>query len=159
MALGHPVQIAYAVPPGTDLRSTADDFRTRTGAGPFLVLEHIELAAVTIDGEPSSFDHSSAYGQWGPLMVELVQEHTVPLIGRSWGVHHLAFMVESLDAAIQTCRSSGWPVLLDATTLGGLRFVFCDARSTHGHLIELYEPTSSLTAFFARIRALAVEFD
>lgn len=155
MSLGHPVQIAYAVPPSVDLRSAADDFRSRTGAGPFLLAEHIELESVTVDGAPSTFDHSSAYGQWGAIMVELVQEHTAPLLGRSTGIHHLAFMVASLDATIRTCRDSGWPVLLDAVTSGGLRFVFCDARATHGHLIELYEPVPELTAFYERIHSLA----
>lgn len=157
MTLGPPVQIAYAVPSSEDLRSAADDFRSRTGAGPFLIVEHIELKSATVDGSPSSFDHSSAYGQWGPVMVELIQEHTVPLIGPSSGIHHLAFMVESLDPAIRSCRASGWPVFLDATTAGGVRFVFCDARATHGHFVELYERTSALVAFYERIRALAVE--
>lgn len=157
MVLGHPVQIAYAVPSSEDLRSAADDFRSRTGAGPFLVLEHIELESATIDGVPSSFDHSSAYGQWGSIMVELVQEHTAPLV--SGGIHHLAFMVESLETAVRFCRTHGWPVLLDATTVGGQRFVFCDARTDLGHLIELYEPTPSLTAFYDRIRSLATKFD
>jgi catechol 2,3-dioxygenase-like lactoylglutathione lyase family enzyme len=155
MTLGPPVQIAYAVPSSEDLRSAADDFRSRTGAGPFLIVEHIELQSVTIDGTPSSFDHSSAYGQWGSVMVELVQEHTTPIIGH--GLHHLAFMVDSLDATIRACRTSGWPVLLDATTVGGQRFVFCDARASRGHLIELYEPTPTLTAFYARIRSLTAD--
>ena len=156
MILGHPVQIAYAVPSGENLRTVADEFRRRSGAGPFLIVEHIELASVTIEGSHSSFDHSSAYGQWGSIMVELVQEHTVPLIGRSSGVHHLAFMVESLDTAIESCRTSGWPVILDATTFGGVRFVFCDARETHGHFIELYEPATALLDFYERVRALCV---
>ncbi|MGA0878882.1 MAG: VOC family protein [Ilumatobacteraceae bacterium] len=155
MALGHPVQIAYSVPSSTDLRSAADDFRRSTGAGPFLVLEHIELESVTIGGVPASFDHSSAYGQWGPFMVELVQEHTEPLIGD--GIHHVAFTVESLEAAVRSCRTSGWPLILDATTVGGQRFVFCDARADLGHLIELYEPTPTLTAFYERVRSLAVD--
>lgn len=155
MILGHPVQIAYAVPSGENLSSVADEFRRRTGAGPFLVVEHIELERVTIDGFPASFDHSSAYGQWGSVMVELVQEHTVPLIGRTSGIHHLAFMVESLEPAIDSCCQRSWPVILDATTFGGVRFVFCDARATFGHFVELYEPTTALLGFYERIRSLA----
>lgn len=155
MFLGNPVQIAYAVPSSEELGSVADEFRRRTGAGPFLIVEHIELESVTINGSPASFDHSSAYGQWGSLMVELVQEHTVPLAGRTSGVHHLAFMVDSLDSSIEMCRQNGWPVILDAATSGGLRFVFCDARANHGHLVEMYEPTSALQDFYERIRGLA----
>ena len=40
------------------------------------------------------FDHSSAYGQWGDVMVELVEEHTPPLVAPGSGVHHLAFIVD-----------------------------------------------------------------
>lgn len=153
--LGHPVQIAYAVPPAADLRAAASGFRSRTGAGPFLVVDHVQLESATVDGIPSTFDHSSAYGQWGSVMVELVQEHSNPTLGPSIGIHHLAFMVDSLEASIATCHDHGWTVLLDATTVGGVRFVFCDARHDHGHLIEMYEATPALTAFYARIRSLA----
>ncbi|MFM8649581.1 MAG: VOC family protein [Actinomycetota bacterium] len=153
--LGHPVQIAYAVDPDVDLATAADDFRRRTGAGPFVIAEHIALASAEIAGRPESFDHSSAYGQWGAVMVELVQEHTPPVIGRSHGLHHLAYLVESLDATVLTCRRNGWPPLLDAITAGGQRFVFCDALESLGHLVELYEPSAPLLAFYEHVRDIA----
>ncbi len=45
------------------------------GAGPFFVRQHIALLDVVIRGRPGTFDHSSAYGQWGHVMVELVEDH------------------------------------------------------------------------------------
>ena len=157
--LGHPVQIAYAVDPAVDLTEVAQDFRLRTGAGPFVVAEHIALRSATIAGRPAAFDHSSAYGQWGSLMVELVQEHTPSVIGRATGLHHLAYLVESLDGSIATCARHGWPTLLDATTSGGQRFAFCDARETLGHLVELYEPSAPLLAFYEHVRSIARPLD
>ena len=151
--LGVPRQIAYAVP---DLSAaTIDSFASTTGAGPFVVAEHIELARCTIDGFDGEFDHSSAYGQWGELMVELIVEHQTRRIGPATGVHHVAFMVGSLDRAIEHCERATWPVALDATTRHGQRFVMCDARSRLGHLVELYEPSDALVKFYDHVRRLA----
>lgn len=151
--LGHPVQIAYAVAPDRDLNVVASDFRRRTGAGPFIVASHIGLRSSIVNGVATPFDHSSAYGQWGDVMVELLQEHTPPIVTTT-GVHHMAFMVVTLDRAIETCARHGWDVVLDAETKGGQRFVFCDARPDLGHLVELYEPTPALLAFYEHIRSI-----
>jgi len=151
--LGHPVQIAYAVAPDRDLQEIATDFRRRTGAGPFVVASHIALSSSIVMGVAAPFDHSSAYGQWGDVMVELLQEHTPPIV-TSTGVHHMAFMVESVERSIETCAQHGWSVVLDAETASGQRFVFCDARADLGHLVELYEPTPALLAFYEHIRSI-----
>ena len=51
------------------------------------------------------FDHTSAYGQWGDIMVELVQDHgTGPSVVRDLynvdesGLHHLAFSLKILTS-------------------------------------------------------------
>ncbi len=146
------MQVAYAV---ADVRAAADRWATTTGAGPFFVIEHIPLTAARVGGAPGEFDHSSAYGQWGSVMVELVQEHTAPLVEPGSGVHHLAFMVESLPAAQGWCVDQGWPELLWASTSGGQEFAFMDARAELGHLVELYEPSERLLAFYAKVAAAA----
>lgn len=151
--LGVPRQIAYAVP---DLSAaTIDSFASATGAGPFVVAEHIELDRCTIDGFDGEFDHSSAYGQWGDVMVELIVEHQTRRIGPASGVHHVAFMVDSLERAVAHCEGAAWPVALDATTRHGQRFVMCDARKRLGHLVELYEPSDGLVRFYDHVRRLA----
>jgi catechol 2,3-dioxygenase-like lactoylglutathione lyase family enzyme len=153
--LGAPVQLAYAV---GDVVEAATTFAARTGAGPFFVIEHIPLVDSRVRGTDAPFDHSSAYGQWGELMVELVQEHTPPLVPPG-AVHHLAYLVDSLPQAAAWCAASGWPEVLLATTAGGQRFAFHDARATLGHLVELYEPSPRLRAFYAMVRAAANGWD
>jgi len=153
--LGAPVQIAYAV---VDVREAASSFCVSTGAGPFFVIDHIALARACVHGIDAPFDHSSAYGQWGPLMVELVREHTSPIVepGR---VHHLAFMVQSLEAAATWCVERGWSEVLLAETTGGQQFAFHDARDQLGHLVELYEPSPGLIAFYAMVADAAEGWD
>jgi catechol 2,3-dioxygenase-like lactoylglutathione lyase family enzyme len=149
-------QIAYAV---TDVADAAERFARRTGAGPFFVVEHIPVASAVVFGEPRPFDHSSAYGQWGDVMVELVAEHTPPIVAPGSGVHHVACWVDSLDAGIAWGAAQGWPTALLAETTAGQRFAFLDARAELGHLVELYEPTERLVAFFARVAAAAEGWD
>lgn len=153
--LGRPVQIAYAVDPRSDLGETADRFRSVTGSGPFLLARNIELSECSVRGRPASFDHSSAYGWWGETMVELIQEHTAPIIDRTAGVHHVAFMVDDLETARDWCETRAWPTLLDARVRSGTRFVFVDARDELGHLVEMYERSEALVSFYERVRALA----
>lgn len=155
-ALGAPVQIAYAV---ADVRVAATRWMTTTGAGPFFVLDHIALAEARVEGAVGRFDHSSAYGQWGAVMIELVQEHTPPIVAPGSGVHHLAFMVESLPVAMGWCVGIGWSEALWATTAGGQEFAFMDARADLGHLVEVYEPTERLGDFYQMVADAAAEWD
>jgi hypothetical protein len=153
--LRHPVQIAYPV---DDVVAAAHDFSARTGAGPFFVMRHIPLAESRVHGVPAPFDHSSAYGQWGPVMVELVQEHTPPLVATKSGVHHMAFMVPDLSEAAAYCNAQGWSEVLWATTSTGQHFTFVDAVEL-GHLVEMYEPSERLLAFYQRVADAANQWD
>ena len=71
--LGPVVQIAYAV---EDLQETANSWSELYGIAPFFIKENIPLEKVRVKGVDSVFDHSSAYAQWGSLMVELICEHS-----------------------------------------------------------------------------------
>jgi hypothetical protein len=155
-SLGRPVQLAYAV---DDVWAGAARWAAVSGAGPFFVAAHIDVPTAIVRGEPGAFDHSSAYGQWGDVMVELVHEHTPALGPAAPAPHHVAFMVESLADAIVECTDVGWPVLLHATTGSGQQFAFCDARADLGHLVELYEPSDRLRGFYAFVAAAATSWD
>lgn len=157
------MQIAYAVP---DVRAAAEEWVSRWGAGPFFVRDHIPVTEVVYRGQAGAFDHSSAYGQWGDVMVELVQDHgTGPSAVRDMyapnesGLHHLAYFVDDLDATIARLAEVGYELAMSATSGGGVRFHFVDARSTHGHMLELYEPTARLRGFYAAVAAAADGWD
>jgi Glyoxalase/Bleomycin resistance protein/Dioxygenase superfamily len=161
--LGKPVQIAYAV---RDVRAAAARWAENDGAGPFFVNEHIPVVKVRYRGGPGSFDHSSAYGQWGDVMVELVQDHTV---GRSpvrdvvgdggEGLHHVAFFVDDLADAQAELSGRGWPEALYAETASGAAFVFHDAVAELGHMVELYVGSRSLRGFYAMVADAAKGWD
>ena len=161
--LGSPVQIAYAV---RDVDTAAASWAATRGAGPFFVRRHIQVHDVRYRGLPSSFDHTSAYGQWGALMVELVQDHTpgpspvADVVGAGGvGLHHVAFFVEDLGAASEALVEMGWPEALYARTASGQAFVFHDSVAELGHMIEIYEGSEGLRTFYARVAAAAQGWD
>jgi catechol 2,3-dioxygenase-like lactoylglutathione lyase family enzyme len=163
LGLEAPVQIAYAVP---DAEAAAQAWHERFGAGPFFVRRHIPVSDVVYRGAPSTFDHTSAYGQWGEVMVELVQDHgTAPSIVRERyapnesGLHHVAYMVAALDETIAHLEAAGLPLAMDALANGRTRFVFVDAVGTLGHMLELYEGSDGLRGFYAMVREAAVGWD
>lgn len=167
--LGPPVQIAYAV---LDVHEAAALWAERNGAGPFFIREHIPVTNVRYRGEPGTFDHSSAYGQWGEVMVELVQDHTVgpsavrdvvgdrAAGGRGVGLHHLAFMVDDLVVAQRVLTARGWPEAMYAEVApSGTAFVFHDATAELGHMLELYVGSPSLRAFYEFVASAARDWD
>jgi len=154
-----PVQIAYAV---ADVRASAERW-IELGIGPFFVRDHIPLDNVRIDGEPGRFDHSSAFAQWGDVMVELICDHGSPAAeptARDEGasVHHVAFFVDDFEAATASLTTAGLTEAMFAEA-GGMPFAFHDARSELGHLIEIYEPVPRLAAFYADVRAASESWD
>lgn len=163
LGLGAPVQIAYVVP---DAASAARAWSARFGAGPFFLRPHIELADVWYRGRSTNFDHTAAYGQWGSMMIELVQDHgRGPSVVRDRfapdesGLHHLAFVVDDLATVLDRVRAAGIEVAMSARTAGGVEFHFADLVVTHGHFVELYARTARLVEFYAMVADAADGWD
>ena len=156
-----PVQIAYLV---DDVETAAAEFAGRHGAGPFFVRHHPPFDAIHC-GAPAVFNHSSAYGQWGELQVELVRLGTCTpetlhrALAAPTGIHHVAMFVDSLDDDRQRLEGAGLSCLMEATTPSGLRFAFLDGRAQLGHLVEIYEPADSVLRLYSAVREAAVGWD
>lgn len=149
-----PVQIAYAV---GDVVAAAQRWAAR-GVGPFFVLDHIEVHSVRVNGTPATFDHSSAYAQWGSVMVELICQHDGgpnPVVGTA-GVHHMAHFVDDFAAASTALTARGAVEILYAESASGMPFAFHDVRAEYGHLIEIYERTERLGRFYEMVRAASL---
>jgi hypothetical protein len=155
--LGGPVQIAYAV---DDVVSAAATWVER-GIGPFFVRQHIEVVNARLRGRPGVFDHSSAFAQWGEVMIELIHQHDGgidPIVGSS-GIHHVAHFIDDFSAASTMLRDSGRPEVLYGETSTGMPFAFHDGLDERGHLIEIYERTPALARFYDMLRAAATNWD
>ena len=162
ISLGPPVQIAYAVP---DIFKGVDKWIKDFGAGPFFIAEHIPIKNVIYRGHPSELDITVAYGQWGEIMIELVQDNGEgPSIIRDLyppqksGLHHLAYFVNDMDLVSAKLVEEGY-VLAMSGQAGENRFQFFDAISEMGHFIEIYEPIESLKYLYERVRSASINWD
>jgi len=140
-----------------DLPAATARFARDFGAGPFHTLEHIAFDEVTFAGEPAVYDHSSAFGAWGPILVELTQVHDAQPAGLAAaltkpgaGVGHIAFLAEDRDAEVARLEALGMRVFhtgrsgpVSATWLNGGPF---------GHPVEVLQRVPELDAFYASLR-------
>ena len=156
-----PVQIAYHV---SNIKQAAERMYAMTGAGPFFVIENIELDWCELRGESGNFVHSSAYGQWGNLMLELVQQKGTGPFRDMYdpgeeGIHHAACFVDSLDEAIAHYQELGFPLAMRARAKLGTEFAFIDTRALLGHMLEIYVPTEGLSGFYELVRGASGDWD
>lgn len=158
-----PVQLAYHV---ADPQAAAAERAASLGWGPFFVMEHIALDYARHRGIERPFRHSSAYGQAGKLMVELIsQDDDEPSALRDMysrnetGLHHVACFVTDLAEARLAFVEAGFALALEARTTTGVDFVMVDTRDTLGHMLELYEPCESLVKFYDFVAHKAAGWD
>ncbi|SMC17473.1 methylmalonyl-CoA epimerase [Desulfacinum hydrothermale DSM 13146] len=129
-----------------------------------LKVDHIGIAVKSIDEAQKLYhdllglaDHgretvaeqkvTTAFFPVGDTEVELL-EATDPdgpvakfIEKKGQGVHHIAFRVDDLDAALEELKAQGVQ-LIDQTPrqgAGGARIAFLHPKSTHGVLVELCE--------------------
>jgi catechol 2,3-dioxygenase-like lactoylglutathione lyase family enzyme len=153
------VQIAYHVP---DPEKAAHEYARSLGWGPFFLFEHIPLANCRYRGVTATFDHSSAYGQAGDIMIELITQHDdTPSVLRDLyardqiGIHHVAHFVPNLGESLSQALADGGDIALDACTSTGTHFAMLDMTRQLGHMIELYEGAGDLLKFYRYVRRAA----
>lgn len=164
--MGLPVrQLAYFVP---DVREAALNHHRLFGSGPYFVAEHIPLRASLHWGQECPLDHSSAYGQWGDLMIEFVQQNNpgpsafhdmYPEHSGRFGFHHVAMFVDDVDAACSDFANQGMGTAFRAEMNDGLVYAFVDAMDRYGHMLELYAPVPQITGFYAMVADAAKSFN
>ncbi len=163
LAALRPVQIAYHVP---DPAAAAERYAREFGWGPFFLMEHIPLARATYRGRDAAFDHTSAYGQAGDVMVELITQHNEGASAlrdlyapHESGLHHVAYFVPDLAAALAAFTARGHEVALDARTTTGTDFAMVDLVAPLGHMVELYENADALAKFYAYVKRKSEGWD
>jgi hypothetical protein len=154
-------QIAYFV---ADVKAAARAHHAQFGSGPYFVAEHIPLKTSLHRGASAPVDHSSAYGQWGDLMIEFVQQNNsgpsafhdmYPQGSGRYGMHHVAVFTDKLSADIKRFNADGHETALYAEMMDGFAFAMMDCVATLGHMVELYAPVPKLTGFYAFVKKAA----
>lgn len=158
-------QIAYFV---EDIKAAAMAHHQQFGSGPFFIADNIPLGLSLHRGTDRPLDHSSAYGQWGAMMIEFVQQNNsgpsvfrdmFPQDSGQFGLHHLAVIVDDLPVAISEQNRLGFETALYAETETGLAFAMVDMVNPYGHMLELYAASPALTGFYDMVADAAKTFD
>ncbi|MCX7283255.1 MAG: VOC family protein [Novosphingobium sp.] len=154
-------QVAFFV---EDARAAARAHHAAFQSGPFFVADNIPLARAVHRGVERELDHTSAYGQWGDVMVEFVAQNNpgpspfrdlYPEGSGRWGMHHIAVFADDVDTEIARFSAQGAPCALRAEMTDGFVFAFADTTATLGLMTEIYAPTKALLDFYAMVAQAA----
>lgn len=161
--LGSVVQISYIV---DDLEAAAKRWIDTMGAGPFFLLEHVEIADPKYRGKPTELDISLAIGYSGGVGIELVKQHNdAPSVykevaAESGGAfHHFAVMTEDFDAEVKRYTGAGYEMAFEGAVAVGGRFAYVDTKDHLGGLVELIELTPVVRDLFMMLESAAVGWD
>lgn len=140
-ALGAIVQVGYLVENLDDgIKSWAD----RLGVGPWTVFRNVTMNG-TYRGEPTSVMIDVALGYQGDVQIELIEPTNAaasPYRDASGavltGIHHLAWLVDDLDAEAAKLTATGLEARFVAANEGA-RVIYFGAADAPGVLYELIE--------------------
>jgi Glyoxalase/Bleomycin resistance protein/Dioxygenase superfamily len=164
---GQPVngycQLAFVV---EDIRTAMDSFTRTVGAGPWFLMEDIQIKNVEYRGRITQIDASLANGNAGHLQIELIQQNgTTPSVfteviaTRGYGVHHQGIAVRDFDAELRRFQNMGYEVVVYAKNDIPVRAAYLD---THGQLptfLEIMEVNETVEALFSAMYHASVGWD
>lgn len=162
LADGQIRQIAFVVP---DAEAAAKRHSSLHGSGPYFVVPHYELVVHRYRGADSPLDVTSAYGQWGDVMIEFVQAHdeapsayrdTFPDGGP--GMHHVAVFCDKRAEEVSRFEKAGYVEALYAEAAPGRGYSIMDTSADLGFMVELYEERM-VAPFYKLVKEAAQDFD
>ena len=156
------VQIAFVVP---DARAAALAHRRRYGSGPFYLVEHYPLPVHRYRGKDAPLDVTSAYGQWGNITAEFIQQHDdrpsayrdLVKAGET-RMHHFAMFVDDLAKSMATYEAEGSQAALYAEAIPGLGYAIMDTSAQLGVMTEFYEEWT-VKPLYDYLKRTAATFD
>jgi hypothetical protein len=146
--------IAYWV---DDLEGAMASATELLGVGPFRVMEHVGLGDFRFKGQPAVLDHSAAFTQWGPVILELNVAHDVQpaelrsALGIAHGaVSHTSWWTADLEAEGAHLEASGCALL--TTSVGGAVANWFTGGPLFGHPIEIHQPTPPVLGMWESLK-------
>ncbi len=151
------VQNCYVV---RDLEAACERMHRLYGIGPFVGGVEAELGDHAYRGEPTEpIRLRGVFVQSGDLNIELVQLlSTTPsafhdmFSNGAEGFHHVATFCEDYERDRDEFVAQGYRVASEFTTAFGAKICYIDARSTLGHMIELYPENTVIRGMYAQAR-------
>ena len=112
----------------------------------------------------TKLDHSAAFAQWGPIMLELSEVHSVEPEGLRealgivrGGISHTSWWTGDLAAEGVHMELSGCALL--TTSTGGAVADWFTGGPLFGHPIEIHQPTAGVLGMWASLREGSLNAD
>ncbi len=141
--------IGYTV---ANLEQAVEGWTRTYGAGPFYVLAEMPFDELEFMGEPFEWHHVAAYGNCGPIAVELQTfEFPTPMpelerrLGGPHHLNHICYLTEDTSAESARLEALGYPMFLSGR-MGENRFYWHDVPHL-GYSIELHSLDPAITGF------------
>lgn len=155
--------IGYVV---DDIEAAATRLARTVGAGPFLFIPHVPLHEVTYRDEPGRYDHSTAFGQWGPVIVELSQIHEAEpdglrqffSAGRHPTIGHVGWLVDDLEGESTRLTEAGLP-LVHTGRSGPVAANWHDGSAVVGHPVEVLRRVPESLGLYRAVAEAALAWD
>jgi len=161
---GRVVQVAYLV---EDIDEAMQHWLANAGLGPWTCFRNIELAT-EFDERSFTLRIHEALAYMGDLQIQLVQSLDAPdertpyqshrAQGR-FGVHHLAFFSEDVDADVARAREQGFGRVCSMRDKAGYRYFYLQSSAMPDVWIEFLESYPGLHEIFRRGIEAAADWD
>jgi len=145
-ALFGPIQqLGYVV---ADLDESVQRWTDHLGVGPWTVFRNVKLEG-RYRGQPTVVTMDVALGYQGEMQIELIEATNASSSpyraddGTALkGLHHVAWMVDDLDASVAAAEARGLKTVFTAGNEAS-RVAYMEAPGEEGHLYELIESAST----------------
>lgn len=129
-----------------DLQKTIEQYWKSLGIGPWKIFlfEEPLLREMTIKGKAEKYRMYVAICQLENIYIEVIQPLEGETIYKEFldkhgeGLHHLGFIIDSLDKGIKSFEANGFRVLQSGRFQGG-GFAYFDTQEDFGTILELIE--------------------
>lgn len=161
---GRVVQVAYLV---EDMDVAMRHWLAQAGLGPWTCFRNIELDA-GFDGRDLTLRIHEGLAYMGDLQIQLVQSLNDPgdvtpyqpyVAERRFGVHHLAFVSDDIDADVERAREQGFARSCSMRDKAGHRYYYCQSAAMPDVWIEFLESYPELTRIFEEGIAAVASWD
>lgn len=157
------LQISWVV---DDLQTAMANWLSRSGVGPFFVMENLRPEPVCYRGQSAELEFHTALAQAGPLQIELIQQvsdgpsaYRDSVMPGADGLHHLAVIVPDYEQEMARYRARGFVPATEAI-FGDIRYAYVDTRTgPTGCMIEVIEDNSGIRELFQTVATAAREWN
>jgi hypothetical protein len=146
-----------------DLNVAIEQATALLGVGPFRVIEHVDLGDFRFEGEAAVLDHSAAFAQWGPIILELNLAYEVqpPELRAALGVargavSHTSWYMDDLGLEGEHMTTNGCALI--TTSVGGAVANRFSGGSLFAHPIEIHQPSAGVLGMWAAVREESKEY-